>query len=203
MSAVGAGAPRETRRTSRRSGQSGQALIEFTLIFVFIMLLLAGVTDVGGLLDVHIAGIYAARQGARTGAVIGPVSAADCAILGAVHSVLVNQPNLTVNEITIYQAGANGLSTGNAQYYIGTADCVNGNIVDSTNCDLTASPPNCPPIAALTGSNWDPTTRITTAYTEDSIGVRIDYSYQFQFNLLGFGPFPTSDYAVYPMNPSQ
>jgi hypothetical protein len=40
-----------------------------------------------------------------------------------------------------------------------------------------------------------------TAYTEDSLGVKIDYTYQFQFNLLGAGAFPTSDYAVYPMNP--
>jgi hypothetical protein len=169
------------------------------MIFVFIMFLLAGVADIGGLLDIHIAGIYAARQGARTGAVIGPVSAADCAIVGAVHSVLANQPNLTVTQITIYQAGANGLSTGQAQYYIGTADCQNGNIVDSGS-------PSCPspPCAtsALPGSNWDPTTRNVTAYTEDSIGVKVDYTYQFQFNLFGV-TFPTSDYSVYPMNPGQ
>jgi Flp pilus assembly protein TadG len=181
------------RRARRRSGHQGQALLEFAMIFTFIMLLLAGVTDVGGLLDVHVAGIYAARQGARTGAVIGPVTAADCAIVGAVHSVLANQPNLTVTQITIYQAGPNGLSDGTASYYVGTADCQNGTIID----DSTGSP-----TSPLPGSTpWDPTTRNVTAYTEDSLGVKIDYTYQFQFNLLGAGAFPTSDYAVYPMNP--
>jgi hypothetical protein len=174
------------------------------LIFVFIMFLLAGVADVGGLLDIHIAGIYAARQGARTGAVLGngstkagpcasPCTPPDCAIVGAVHSVLVNQPNLTVTQITIYQAGPNGLSTGLAQYYIGTADCQNGNIVDATDGSATS---------ALPGSDWDPSIRDVAAYTEDSIGVKVDYTYQFQFNLFGV-TFPTSDYAVYPINPSQ
>ena len=130
MRTAGTLSPRLARRHAGRSGQRGQALLEFTMIFVFIMLLLAGVSDVGGLLDIHIAMVYAARQGARTGAVIGPVTAADCAIVGAVHSVVVNQPNLTVNLITIYQAGADGLSNGNAQYYPGTSDCQGGQIVN-------------------------------------------------------------------------
>jgi hypothetical protein len=206
---VALGRSRGTRHARRRSGQQGQALLEFTMTFLFIMFLLVGVADVGGLLDIHIAGIYAARQGARTGAVIGtagettaPSTLADCAIVGAVHSVLANQPNLTVTQITIYQADPNGLSTGQAQYYPGTADCQNGIIVDSTSC-LTIPPYTCSTISALPGSNWDATQRKTTAYSEDSLGVKIDYSYQFQFNLLGSGAFPTSDYAVYPMNPSQ
>jgi hypothetical protein len=195
-------APGGSRGVRRRSGQQGQALLEFTMIFVFIMFLLAGVADVGGLLDIHIAGIYAARQGARTGAVLGngstslgpclsPCTAPDCAIVGAVHSVLVNQPNLTVTQITIYKAGANGLSTGQAQYFIGTADCLNGNIVDAT--DGSATSP-------LPGSNWDPADRIVAPYCADSLGVKIDYTYQFQFNLFGV-TFPTSDYAVFPINP--
>jgi Flp pilus assembly protein TadG len=196
------------RRTERapsrrkRSRRRGQALIEFALLFPAVMLLLAGVADVGLLLDAHIAGIFAARQGARTGSVLGTVPQADCAIVGAVHSVLVNQPSLAVNEITIYKAAASGQSSGTAQYYIGTADCINGQIVDSTNCNLTAVPPNCPPIPALPGSNWPPSARIVTPYCEDSIGVKIDYSFTFQFGLLGSGPFPVADYAVFPMNPA-
>lgn len=200
-------ATRTTKRAPgrrQRSRRRGQALIEFALLFPAIMLLLAGVADVGLLLDAHISGIFAARQGARTGSVIGNVAdpKADCAIVGAVHSVLVNQPSLTVNEITIYKAAANGQSTGTAQYYIGTADCQNGNIVDSTNCDLTVVPPNCPTISALPGSTWPSPSRIVTPYCEDSLGVKIDYSFTFQFGLLGSGPFPVSDYAVFPMNPA-
>ncbi len=196
MRTAGTLSPRLALRHAGRSGQRGQALLEFTMIFVFIMLLLAGVSDVGGLLDIHIAMVYAARQGARTGAVIGPVTAADCAIVGAVHSVVVNQPNLTVNLITIYQAGADGLSNGNAQYYPGTSDCQGGQIVNIDPVTLLSSPQS-----PLPGSTWDPSLRINTPYFENSIGVKVDYSYQFQFNLLGAGPFSTSDYAVYPINP--
>lgn len=192
-------APRRCKRSRRR----GQALIEFALLFPAVMLLLAGVADVGLLLDAHIAGIFAARQGARTGSVIGTVSQADCAIVGAVHSVLANQPSLTVNEITIYKANASGQSTGTATYYIGTADCQNGQIVDSSNCDQTKVPPVCSPTSPLPGSTpWSPNLRCVTPYSEDSIGVKIDYSFTFQFGLLGSGPFPVSDYAVFPMNPS-
>ncbi len=205
MRTAGTLSPRLALRHAGRSGQRGQALLEFTMIFVFIMLLLAGVADVGGLLDIHIAMVYAARQGARTGAVIGKGTGAallanplvaDCAIVGAVHSVVVNQPNLTVNLITIYQAGADGLSNGNAQYYPGTSDCQGGQIVNIDPVTLLSSPQS-----PLPGSTWDPSLRINTPYFENSIGVKVDYSYQFQFNLLGAGPFSTSDYAVYPINP--
>jgi hypothetical protein len=205
MRAAGTLPRRLARRHAGRSGQRGQALVEFTMMFVFIMLLLAGVADVGGLLDIHIAMVYAARQGARTGAVIGKGTGpallanplvADCAIVGAVHSTVVNQPNLTVSLITIYQVGATGLVTGLAQYYPGTSDCQGGQIVNIDPVTLLSSPQS-----ALPGSNWEPSKRINTPYTEDSIGVKVDYSYQFQFNLLGAGPFSTSDYAVYPMNP--
>jgi Flp pilus assembly protein TadG len=193
------------RRHAGHSGQRGQALVEFTMMFVFIMLLLAGVADIGGLLDIHIAMVYAARQGARTGAVIGKGTgpallanplAADCAIVGAVHSVVANQPNLTVSLITIYQVGATGLVTGNAQYYPGTSDCQGGQIVNIDPVTLLSSPQS-----PLPGSTWDPSARLNAPYTEDSIGVKVDYTYQFQFNLLGAGPFSTSDYAVYPINP--
>ncbi|HEV2235944.1 MAG TPA: TadE family protein [Ktedonobacterales bacterium] len=203
-----AGRPQHTRT---RSTQHGQALVEFTFfIFFAILPLLAGVTDVALLLDAHIAGIYAARQGARTGSVIGaagstvatPNTNADCAIVGAVHSVLVNQPNLTITEITIYKAGPTGQpSTGVAQYYVGTADCQNGQIMDTNAANCTPPATSCS-TSALPGSNWDAASRNVTPYQEDTIGVKIDYSYTFQFDILGSGPFPTSDYAAYPMNPS-
>jgi hypothetical protein len=195
-------------------------MVEFALIFIFIMIpMLAFVADAGTLLDVHNAGIYAARQGARTGAVLGtagstsanPNTDADCAIVGAVHSAIANQPNITVNEITIYKAGADGQNTGTDEHYIGTADCQGNTIVDSANCPQGSIPGSsqCPEISTLPGSPWTADQRDTTPYFEDSLGVEIDYTFQVPFNLItgvntgvNAGPFQTSDYAVYPMNPS-
>jgi hypothetical protein len=189
-------------------------MVEFALVLFFVMIpLVAFVADAGTLLDSHNAGIYAARQGARTGAVLGTGGStaanqntdADCAIVGAVHSALANQPNITINEITIYQSNATGQSTGNDEHYIGTADCQNGVIVDSSQC-TTTPPITCAPTSALPGNPWTADQRDTTPYSEDSLGVKIDYTFQVPFNIInspiGAGPFATSDYAVYPMNPA-
>jgi hypothetical protein len=166
------------------------------MCFVFLMFLLAGLVDIAGLLDVHIAIVYAARQGARTGAVAGPISGADCAIIGAIHSSLLSQPNLTLNQIIIYQATStvNGDYTGaqNAEIYPGTVDCENGQIIN-TQSGSVQSP---------TTNTFPATSRSITPFTEDSLGVQLVYSYQFRFNLLGSGSFSASDHAVCPMNPA-
>src|SRR5579863_9089228 len=109
-SGAGSRRARKPFHASRRArgAQRGQALIEFCMFFLFIMLLVAGVTDIGTLLDDHVDIVYAARQGARTGAVLGPVAGADCAIVNAVYASLQNQPNLTPTQVTIYDADANG-----------------------------------------------------------------------------------------------
>ena len=185
-------------RRSRR-GQRGQALIEFSMFFVFMMFLLTGVTDIAGLLDVHIAVVYAARQGARTGSVMGPVTGADCAIVGAIHASLISQPSLTATQIIIYQATSttNGKYTGtqNAEIYPGNSDC-RGTLIETQNPVTLVWTPVTPSV-----NTWPSTTRNNSPFTEDSLGVEIDYSYQFQFNLLGTN-FSASDYAVVPMNPS-
>ena len=182
------------RRPRRR--QRGQALIEFAMCFVFMMFLMAGLWDIGNLLDTHIAIVYAARQGARTGAVIGAKSGADCAIVGAVHSALLNQPNLTVTQVIIYQATntTNGVFTGSqpAEIFPGNANCVSGAI--------TANGLPVTPTAPSGSTLWTYDLRNVTPFVEDSLGVEIDYTYQFQFNLLG-STFAASDFADSTMNP--
>lgn len=190
-------------RRRLRSGslaERGQALIEFSFIVVILLFLIIGVTDIATLLDVHESLVYAARQGARTGAVIGPVAGADCAIVGAVHSALLNQPNLTVSTIYIYQA--NGSTNGSRtttvyEEYPGFVDCnASGQIVNPQNNQTVA------PVV----DNWPATTRNDSPFnnpaTIDSVGVELDYSYQFQFNVLGTGALTGFDYSVFQMNPA-
>ena len=193
--AAGRASPRGAGRGTR-----GQALIEMSMFLLFITLLLAGVADVGGLLDDHIAVVYAARQGARTGSVVGPITNADCPIIGAVYSALAGLPNLTLTRITIYKAGADGqpaVSGGQTSedVYPGAVDCANNQIV---------APGTTTPVSP-TVDTWDPTNNPTarnaTFPCEDSLGVRLDYTFQFRFNILGT-TFSSYDEAVFPMDPS-
>jgi Flp pilus assembly protein TadG len=201
-------AGRHTRRPRlpvsswRRPGERGQAIIEFTFFFVFIMFLLAGVVDIGGLLNAHLAIVYASRQGARTGSAVGPIATADCAIVGAIHSALLAQPNLTVTSITIYKSGPDGQPTTNSSgqlavdVYPGAVNCNSADVIVSTQTGnpVAASPDNWDPAT-------DPTARSVTPFAEDTLGVQLQYTYTFHFSLLG-ATFSASDYAVFPMEPS-
>jgi hypothetical protein len=163
------------------------------MFFVFIMLLLAGTTDIGTLLDDNVGVVYAARTGARTGAVIGPNAGADCAIIGAVHASLLNQPDLTPSQIIIYQSDANGKNTrGHFEAYPEPVTCSGGAIVL----------PNTATVVSPTTNTWPAASRNNALYFEDSLGVEIDFSYQLRFNLLGAGVFNSSDAAVFPLGPT-
>lgn len=207
-------APRRDNFTGERLarlGQRGQALIEFAFVMIILMFLIAGVTDIATLLDLHESVVYAARQGARTGAVIGPVAGADCAIVGAIHSSLLNQPNFTLNTIYIYQAtpGGGALadgSRGSALYdeYPGTSDCqVSGTTATIINSQTGAlQPPLVNGWPPLQSDGVTPNRQNTPFTNDDSLGVELDFSYQFQLNVVGTGAFSAVDYAVFQMNPA-
>lgn len=191
------------RRFVRR--ERGQALIEFSLFFLFLVTLTAGIVDIGGLLNDHISLEYAARQGARTGSVLGNQGSADCAIIGAVNAAVSGMPNLKVTGIKIYQAGANGKSDGNEDDYPAGAFCqvtsgvpciiISGNSCNGNNGDCQAPP--------ATVCGYLPSARNNTPYVEDSLGVEVDYTYTFRFDfaVLVSGTFSASDFSVMPINP--
>lgn len=193
------------RHRSRHRRDRGQALIEFAMFFLFLVTLTAGIVDIGGLLNDHINIEYGARQGARTGSVLGNQGAADCAIIGAVDAALSNMPNLQIKGIKVYQAASNGLSTGKEDDYPAGTSCqvtsgvpciiVNGGACNGNN-GVCVVPP-------ATACSYLPSARNNTPYTEDSLGVEVDYSYTFSFGfaLLISGAFTSSDHAVMPINP--
>ena len=176
------------RRGRRARRSRGQALVEFAAFFVLVMFLLAGVVNIGGLLNDHVSLEYATRQAARTGAVLGQSSNADCAIVGAINAATSNMPNLQVNTIIIYKANASGQPQGlsTETIYSGTATC------DPLSGTITPS---------ATTNNYPPSSRSNTPYTEDSLGVEIDYSYTFQIPLITTGAFNAYDRAVMPVSP--
>jgi Flp pilus assembly protein TadG len=182
--------PTRMRRRARRSKERGQALLEFAVLLVLILFMIAGVVDVGGLLNDHINIEYATRQAARTGAVLGNQPTADCAIISAINAAIASVPSATVTQIIIYEAGADGQpqGTGSETIYAGDPTCS----INSGTPTLSELPsPN----------NYPSSVRNNNPYTEDSLGIQVTYQYTFQFPLLGSGVFQGSDYTVMPMNP--
>jgi Flp pilus assembly protein TadG len=173
---------------ARRS--RGQALVEFAAFFVFIMILVAGVVDVGGLLDDHVSIEYATRQGARTAAVLGTQSSADCAIIGAIGAAVANMPNMAVSQIIIYKAGSDGLPLGTSSetIYPGNTTCT----VSGATYTLSQAP---------SINNYPPASRTDIAYTEDTVGIELDYTYTFQLPILGAGTFSAADRTAMPVSP--
>lgn len=171
--------------------ENGQALVEFTMFFLFLLLLTAGVTDIGGLLNDHISLEYAARQGARTASVLGNQQDSDCAVIGAINAALLNMPNLALTGIKIYDAGPNGQVLSNKADIYGPG----------TTCAIVGGIPTISPAALQL--TYPPNIRNNTPYVEDSVGVELDYTYTFRFGfgLLVTGSFSSSDYAVMPINP--
>lgn len=184
----------------------GQALIEFTLFFSFMMLMLAGVTDVAFLLDAHVNVVYAARQGARVGALMGNSPIADCAILGTIEATLQGASDVTVTQITIYRATSTGQpDPSNQEIYPGGDSCPSGTAVPNPPVLVVPSTPpalnNYPsfPACSTPAPPPPPNCRNTTPLYEDSLGVQINYTYQFRFNLWQGGTLNLSDYATYPI----
>jgi hypothetical protein len=176
----------------RRRRQRGQALVEFAIFVVILVNLLAGVVDIGGLLSDHVSVVYAARQGARTAAVLGNLGKADCAAVGAIQAAIANLPNVTLNRIIIYKAGADGLpiDATTQESYPGNTQC---NAVAGT---LTQTP---------APDGYHPDKRNNQPLIEDSVGVELDYTYAFPLPFLPIGAASTmdlSDHAVMPINPT-
>jgi len=132
---------RHTPARRKPAATRGQALVETALFFTILVLLVAGSTDIAALLNDHLNIVYAARAGARTGSILGNQDVADCAAIGAIQAALAGEPNLTIKQITIYQAGADGLPVGSKKdVYAGNTKCVTSNGV-----------PTLQPVAQSTG----------------------------------------------------
>jgi Flp pilus assembly protein TadG len=170
--------------------QRGQGLVEFLLFVTILLVLLAGVYDLGSLLNGHLAVTYAARQGALSAASAGTNAAADCDALAAIALGVGQQPGVSVTRIAIYEPGSDGLplgGLGSSAY----ADVYNGD----PGCANPASMP------AAQATNWPPADRVAGYAPPTMLGVEIDYTYSWQSNLISLGAISISDHAVVPITP--
>jgi len=168
----------------------GQSLVEFVLFVTILFVMLAGVLDLGALLDAHLAVTYAARQGALGAAAAGNAATADCDALGAVAVAIGTHTGLAVTRISIYQPGSDGLPL--------------GGLGSSAYADVYAGDPGCAseasaPVAQAT--NWLPASRVPAFTPPAMLGVEIDYTYTWQTPLIASGTLSVVDHVVVPLNP--
>jgi len=205
------GRPRSTGRSRGdrgdrgERGERGQSLVEFALIVPVFMLILLGILEFGFAFDHAMTVNYATREGARSGSALarGNDTTMVCStsvdvdkhVIAAVQRVL-DAPGSQIDmarvaEIRIYRAAANGSQIG-SQANIWAPNPGGGPSVDGTNLDFSPS-----------STGWNACTRDNTwtaGVAPDSIGVSIDYSYEFTTPLAAifgfFGPNGAASLAI-------
>lgn len=178
-------------RGARTAGERGAALVEFAMVALLILTLLAGAYDYGRAWRVGLAANEAARAGARVGSGQGDVKTADFSLLTSVKSALESSGELSrVTRVVVFKAtSTNGAipslcktSTGSGQSCnILTGDQFRNLPTSSGGTNLTTT--GC--INASLTKNWCPTTRNKVQLTADYLGVWVQVEYRYYFPLLG------------------
>lgn len=148
------------RRRAGRTGEGGQAMVEFALVLPIFLLILMGTLEYGAAIDHRTAMAYAVREGARVGAGLGRGGAnpagVDPAIVAAVQRGLTNP--ILIENITAIEIFKADPTTG--QPMTGKSDTYDryGNLVGT--------------------AGWPASTRVQGLGTSgESIGVRVRYDF--------------------------
>jgi len=195
---------RRVDRGRRRDRSRGQGLVEFAVSVPVFMLLLFGMLEFGFAFTHNLTLEYATREGARSGAALGPgtinvpCAQVDDQIIAAVQRVVTSPGSAIdisrISAIRIYKANASGQPIGSS----------------TTNTWIPGAGPTVDGVALVFKSssvNWNACTRDNGA-SPDSLGVSITYSYKLISPLgifLGMGgtpAFPMTDRTVMALNPT-
>jgi Flp pilus assembly protein TadG len=157
-------APTKGRR--RRQSESGQTLVEFALVAPLLLMVIFGTIEFCFLYQSVNTVNFAAREGARVGAVLGPTdSAADSKIIQAIFNATTNGSGLLFSQITmieIFKSNENG-----------SVPAVLTSCAQQTNEDVYDGQGNvCPGTLG-----WPPSVRNATYNNADYLGVRITFAY--------------------------
>lgn len=170
-----------TTTESGRDRERGASLVEFALIAPLLFTMLFGIVELGiGLRD-QLTMSNAVTTGARIGSVTSTDARSDIAILQAVEASLVGGTELdVVQKVVIYEANADGTSTGNENHY--TYD------PSDPTCAWNPCPDPAHPSFSGYGSpsGWLPSDRDTALPTPDILGLRIDYQHNWVTTLIPF-----------------
>lgn len=182
--------------TPRRNSDRGVTLVEFAVLLPLLLLIAIGAFEYGMLFRDSLTVSTAAREAGRVAASSANYGDADCVILEAAAGALQSIENGTIDEVHIYKSDASGSIPGSASSTMRRySPFVSGDpsLVACTGSDWNAE---------HLGGNWDPPDRVNDPGNADWIGVRIEYSHNFQLGLLWFsGSQALADEAVFRIEP--
>ncbi|HEU5369017.1 MAG TPA: TadE family protein [Ktedonobacterales bacterium] len=149
----------------RRRHQSGQTLVEFALVAPLLLMVIFGTIEFCFLYQSVNTVSFAAREGARVGAVLGPTdSAADSKIIQAIFNATTNGSGLLFSQITMIEIFKSNES--------GSVPAQLTSCTSASNEDVYDGQGN------LCGTqNWPPNVRNATFNNADYLGVRITFVY--------------------------
>jgi Flp pilus assembly protein TadG len=174
-------ADRQTRGGlgARRLTERGATLIEASLVFPILILVVVSLLELGMLFKDYLTVSALSREGARIGALAGDDPVADCAILIGLEGLATPGDLARLEDIEIYRASANGAVTAgpNVGSYVGggPAKCSVPAQVDDT--------------WTLNSAPWPPSSRaveVGATLSPDIIGVRIQMDHPW---ITGFPPY--------------
>lgn len=161
-----------TRRTRR--SESGSILVELTLVVPILMLIVAGMIEVGAAWRDKSTVVQASRQGARVASHLANEPETDFEALSAVVSIVPGSglsKDLTIKKIVIFDATMS--DTAIAACKDRTTSATGCNVYDETRLTTTnlvignfTSSPNY-------DGAWEPTTRLNGLTTADEVGVYV------------------------------
>ena len=182
----------------RRRGQRGQSLVEFALVAPLLLLVIFGTIEFCFLYQTIDTVNFAAREGARVGAVLGPSdTSADSKIIQAIQTASGSGAGLLFSQIQmieIFKSNENGavppqltgcMQAANEDVYDG-----NGNVCPANACPVTTV---C----------WPPSVRSATFNAADYLGVRITFVYNWvtSFVSAARGQFQMTSVSVQLIEP--
>ncbi len=182
----------------RRRRQSGQTLVEFALVAPLLLVVIFGTIEFCFLYQSANTVGFAAREGARVGAVLGPTdAAADSKIIQAIFNATSGGAGLLFSQIQmieIFKSSENG-----------SVPAVLPSCMQAANEDVYDGQGNvCPANAcAVTTVCWPPNVRNATFNAADYLGVRITYVYNWvtSFVSASQGQFKTSSVSIQLIEP--
>jgi Flp pilus assembly protein TadG len=158
-----------------RSGSTtGQALVEFVLVFPIFFVIILGIIEFGFTMNAWVSVDFATRDAALAAAEAGNAGNADCSILRAIDSGMTTPAkNHAVTQVQIFKADTNGKPLGPVNIYDrnGTTACP---LADGTASTVAYH---------LVSESYDESSRCNELQgchvqtTVDTIGVQISYAY--------------------------
>jgi hypothetical protein len=171
-------------------------MVEFALIFGFLMMLALGAFEYGMLFRDWLSVTVAAREGGRVAASAANYGDADCVILEAATGALQSLQSGEIAEIHIYRSDASGSYPGT-----GSSNTRRYSPYNPGDPSLVACAGGSQWNAEHLGSNWDPADRISAAGVAWG-GVRVEFEHTWFTDFLWWsGTVDFSDDAVFRMEP--